>query len=50
MHLERTGDPIDTYAEVQQAYADARAATNDADYAEKMKVYACKLSEDAALF
>ena len=35
-------------AEVQQAYADARAATNDADYAEKMKAYARKLSEDAA--
>lgn len=36
------------HAEAQQAYADARAATNDADYAEKMKVYARKLSEDAA--
>ena len=36
------------HAEAQQAYADARAATNDADYAEKMKVYARKLSEDVA--
>ncbi|MBT1171450.1 ABC transporter substrate-binding protein [Bifidobacterium sp. SO4] len=35
-------------AEAQQAYASARAATNDADYAERMKTYARLLSEDAA--
>lgn len=35
-------------AEAQQAYASARAATNDTDYADRMKAYARLLSEDAA--
>ncbi|TPF93942.1 ABC transporter substrate-binding protein [Bifidobacterium sp. UTBIF-78] len=35
-------------AEAQQAYASARAATNETDYAARMKTYARALSEDAA--
>lgn len=36
------------HTEAQQAYADARAATNDADYEARMKAYARLISEDAA--
>ncbi|PLS24940.1 ABC transporter substrate-binding protein [Bifidobacterium imperatoris] len=36
------------HAEAQQAYANARAATNDADYAERLKAYARTISQDAA--
>ncbi|MBT1174027.1 ABC transporter substrate-binding protein [Bifidobacterium sp. LC6] len=36
------------HAEAEQAYASAREATNDQEYAERMKAYAKILSEDAA--
>ena len=36
------------HTEAQQAYADARAATNDADYEARMRAYARLISEDAA--
>ncbi|PJM78164.1 ABC transporter substrate-binding protein [Bifidobacterium felsineum] len=36
------------HSEAEQAYASAREATNDQDYAERMKAYAKVVSEDAA--
>lgn len=36
------------HAEAEQAYTSARAATNDQEYADRMKAYARTLSQDAA--